>query len=62
GDLGSRQWNIPSETVFVGRDGATILWIIGESRANVRTALDLLAQALSPTGPVPTPFGRTTPP
>ena len=34
--------NIPGETVFVGRDGATILWIIGESRADVSTALDLL--------------------
>lgn len=62
GDQGSRQWNIPGETVFVGRDGATILWIIGESRADVSTALDLLVEALSPTGLAPSPFGGTTRP
>jgi serine/threonine-protein kinase len=59
GDQDSRQWIAPDETVFVGRIGPAILWIIGESRADVSTALDLLADALSDTSPVPTPIGGT---
>jgi hypothetical protein len=55
GDQSSRQWIAPDETVFVGRIGPAILWIIGESRTVVGEALDLVASALSPDSPVPPP-------
>ncbi len=62
GDQDSRRWIADDETVFVGRVGPAILWIIGENRSDVSTALDLLAEALSDTGPVPTPFGAPATP
>jgi hypothetical protein len=54
-DQSSRRWVAPDETVFVGRVGPAILWITGESRAVVGEALELVASALQPTSPAPTP-------
>ena len=59
GDQSTRRWVAPDETVFVGRIGPAILWIIGESKTVVGEALDLVATALSPTSPFPTPRGGT---
>ncbi len=62
GDQSSRRWVGPDGTVFVGRIGPAILWISGESRSIVGEALDLVATALAPTSPVPTPqFGAPRP-
>ena len=59
GDQSTRRWVAPDETVFVGQIGPAILWITGESRTAVEEALDLVATALQPTAPFPTPRGFT---
>jgi len=60
GDQSSRRWIAPEETVFMGRIGPAILWIIGEGTAVVGEALDLLADALAADAPPPTPVGGGT--
>ena len=62
GNQSTRRWVAPDETVFVGRIGPAILWIIGETKAAVGEALDLVADALEPTSAFPTPvFGGPRP-
>ena len=60
GDQSSHLWIAPEETVFMGRIGPAILWIIGESTAVVGDALDLLVDALAADAPAPTPVGGGT--